>query len=56
MELTLGGHAQESYGICLVRVSVCYHSSSNSVRFHAGNKVRMGLPKAFSIFEFIDFR
>ena len=45
--LTLGAHAQEGYGTCLVCVcvcvSVCYHSSGNIGRFYAENEVRRGL-------------
>ena len=41
--LTLGAHAQEGYGTCLVCVSVCVHSSANNARFYAQNEVRRGL-------------
>ena len=41
--VTLGAHAQEGYGTCLVCVSVCYSSSANIARFYAQNKVRRGL-------------
>ena len=44
--LTLGAHAQEGYGTCLVCLSVClsvcYHSSGDLVRFNARSKVRGG--------------
>ena len=45
--LTLGAHAQEGYGTCLVClslcVSVCYHSRGNIRRFYTENEVRRGL-------------
>ena len=45
--LTVGTHAQEGYGTCLVCVSVCvsvcYHSSGNIGRSYAENVVRRGL-------------
>ena len=41
--LTLGAHAQEGYGTCLVCLSACYHSSGDLVRFNAQSKVRGGL-------------
>ena len=47
--LTLGAHAQEGYGSCLVClctcvcVSVCYHSIGKIRRFYAEKEVRTGL-------------
>ena len=49
--LTLGVHAQEDYGTCLVClsvclfvcVSVCYHSSGDLIHFNAQSKVHGGL-------------
>ena len=37
--LTLGAHAQEGYGTCLV--CVCSHSSVNIVRFYSPSKVHV---------------
>ena len=45
--LTLGAHAQEGYGSCLVClsvcVSVCYHSIGNIRHFYAEKEVCTGL-------------
>ena len=40
--LTLGTHAQEGYGTCLVCVclSVCVYSSANIARFYTQNEVQ----------------
>ena len=55
-ELTLGAHAQEGYGTCLVWVGgwvcvyVCYSPSAHSARLDAQSKVRTGFSKAFHAF------
>ena len=45
--LTLGAHAQEGYGACVVCLSVClsvcYHLVVNIIRFYGLSKVRTGL-------------
>ena len=45
--LTLGAHAQEGYGTCLVCVGGCrcvsYSSSAHSTRLDTQNEVRRGL-------------
>ena len=47
LSLTLGAHAQEGYGSCLVCLCVCvsvsYHSIGNIRRFYAEKEVRTGL-------------